>query len=227
MLTIICGEDTIASRNYFVSLKKDFLTKGFDIRDIKFEEIKEIPRWLAESPTLFFQKKVFFSENLNKKIKKDNKSMLAELQMVNQMSNADLIDWEGVSVRELKFSKLGKIKEFKPDQSIFKLLDALYPGNRSDFIKLLGRLTQDLDENFVFIMLTRYVRNLILVKEGVNPAKLQSWQVYKLKSQTKQWKIENLVNFYEALFRIEVGLKTSTNPFSIKKSLDILACHFL
>ena len=227
MLTIICGEDTIASRNYFVSLKKDFLTKGFDIRDIKFEEIKEIPRWLAESPTLFFQKKVFFSENLNKKIKKDNKSMLAELQMVNQMSNADLIDWEGVSVRELKFSKLGKIKEFKPDQSIFKLLDELFPGNRSDFIKLLGRLTQDLDENFVFIMLTRYVRNLILVKEGVNPAKLQSWQVYKLKSQTKQWKIENLVNFYEALFRIEVGLKTSTNPFSIKKSLDILACHFL
>ena len=227
MLTIICGEDTIASRNYFVSLKKDFLTKGFDIRDIKFEEIKEIPRWLAESPTLFFQKKVFFSENLNKKIKKDNKSMLAELQMVNQMSNADLIDWEGVSVRELKFSKLGKIKEFKPDQSIFQLLDELFPGNRSDFIKLLGRLTQDLDENFVFIMLTRYVRNLILVKEGVNPAKLQSWQVYKLKSQTKQWKIENLVNFYEALFRIEVGLKTSTNPFSIKKSLDILACHFL
>ena len=227
MLTIICGEDTIASRNYFVSLKKDFLTKGFDIREIKFEEIKEIPRWLAESPTLFFQKKVFFSENLNKKIKKDNKSMLAELQMVNQMSNADLIDWEGVSVRELKFSKLGKIKEFKPDQSIFQLLDELFPGNRSDFIKLLGRLTQDLDENFVFIMLTRYVRNLILVKEGVNPAKLQSWQVYKLKSQTKQWKIENLVNFYEALFRIEVGLKTSTNPFSIKKSLDILACHFL
>ena len=227
MLTIICGEDTIASRNYFVSLKKDFLTKGFDIRDIKFEEIKEIPRWLAESPTLFFQKKVFFSENLNKKIKKDNKSMLAELQMVNQMSNADLIDWEGVSVRELKFSKLGKIKEFKPDQSIFKLLDALYPGNRSDFIKLLGRLTQDLDENFVFIMLTRYVRNLILVKEGVNPAKLQSWQVYKLKSQTKQWKIENLVNFYEALFKIEIGLKTGSNPFSIKKSLDILACHFL
>ena len=227
MLTIICGEDTIASRNYFVSLKKDFLTKGFDIRDIKFEEIKEIPRWLAESPTLFFQKKVFFSENLNKKIKKDNKSMLAELQMVNQMSNADLIDWEGVSVRELKFSKLGKIKEFKPDQSIFKLLDELFPGNRSDFIKLLGRLTQDLDENFVFIMLTRYVRNLILVKEGVNPAKLQSWQVYKLKSQTKQWKIENLVNFYEALFKIEIGLKTGSNPFSIKKSLDILACHFL
>ena len=227
MLTIICGEDTIASRNYFVSLKKDFLTKGFDIRDIKFEEIKEIPRWLAESPTLFFQKKVFFSENLNKKIKKDNKSMLAELQMVNQMSNADLIDWEGVSVRELKFSKLGKIKEFKPDQSIFKLLDALYPGNRSDFIKLLGRLTQDLDENFVFIMLTRYVRNLILLKEGVNPPTLQTWQVRKLQFQAKQWKIENLVNFYEALFKIEIGLKTGSNPFSIKKSLDILACHFL
>ena len=227
MFIIICGEDTISSRNYFVSLKKDYVAKGFEIRQIKFEEIKEISRWLADSPTLFFQKKVFFSENLNKKIKKDNKSIMAELQAINEMTNLELIDWEGLSVRELKFGKLGKIKEFKPDQSIFKLQDSLYPSNKSDFIKLLERLTQDSDENFVFIMLTRYVRNLILVKEGVNPAKMQSWQVYKLKSQAKHWKIENLVNFYEALFKIEIGLKTSSNPFSIKKSLDILACHFL
>ena len=227
MLTIICGEDTIASRNYFVSLKKDFLAKGFEIRGIKFEEIKEISRWLADSPTLFSQKKVFFSENLNKKIKKDSKNILAELQKIDKMDNVELIDWESVSLRELKFTRLGKTKEFKPDQSIFKLLDSLYPGNKSNFITLLERLTQDLDENFVFIMLTRYVRNLILVKDGANPAKMQSWQIYKLKSQAKHWKIENLVNFYEALFKIEIGLKTSSNPFSVKESLDILACHFL
>lgn len=227
MLTIICGEDTITSRNYFTSLKKNFSSKGFEIRDVKYEEVGNITRWLADSPTLFFKKRVFFSENLNKKIKRDSKTILKELQDIEKMKDVELIDWEGVSQWELKLKKLGRVKEFKPDKTIFKLLDTLYPGNRTVFISLLDSLGQKLDENFIFIILVRYVRNLIIIKEGAVPPRMQPWQTYKLKSQADRWKSENLVNFYEALFKIDVGLKTSSNPFSIKESLAILACHFL
>ena len=125
----------------------------------------------------------------------------------------------------LKINNL--VKEFKPDQTIFKLLDSVYPGNKVLFISYLDKLSQNLDENFVFIMLIRYIRNLIIIKEGAVPPKMQSWQTYKLKSQALHWKQENLVNFYQALFKIEIGLKTSSNPFSVKESLEILACHFL
>jgi len=227
MLTIICGEDTISSRNYFISLKKNYSGKGFEIRDIKFNEIVEITRWLADSPSLFSQKKIFFTERLNKYIRKENQKLTDGLQKIEKMKDVELVDWEEISRWELKQKKIGLVKEFKPSQTIFKLLDSLYPGNRISFVSMLDKLAKDLDENFIFLMLVKYVRNLILVKDGANPPSMQSWQVYKLKSQAKYWKIENLVNFYEALFKIEVGIKTSSNPFSIKESIDILACHFL
>ena len=227
MLIIICGEDVASSRNYFNSLKKEYLAKQFEIRNVAYYEIGDIDRWLGESASLFSQKKVFFSERLNKFIKRDNKKLLEDLQKIDKMEDVELVDWEEVSGWELKLKKIGQVKEFKPDQTIFKLLDSVYPGNRVLFISYLDKLSHNLDENFIFIMLVRYIRNLIIVKEGSVPPKMQTWQTYKLKSQTNHWKQENLVNFYQALFKIEVGLKTSSNPFSIKESLEILACHFL
>ncbi|MBI4226436.1 hypothetical protein HY612_04980 [Candidatus Roizmanbacteria bacterium] len=227
MLTIICGEDTVASRNYYTALQQQYKNKGYEISNIVFSDIEKIDKWLGESVSLFSQKKVFFTANISKKIRQDNKTLLNELEKIAKMKDIELIDWEEVSKWELKLKKLGLIKEFKPDQTIFKLLDSLWPSNRIVFISLLDKLSTNLDENFIFIMLVRYVRNLILVKEGVNPTTIQPWQLFKLKKQASLWKIANLINFYEALFKIDLGLKTSTNPFSIKDSLEILACHFL
>src|SRR3989338_4236735 len=227
MLTIICGEDISASRAYYSSIKKHYLSKGYEIRTVGYQDIENIDRWMSESPSLFSQKKVFFSERLNKKINHVNKKILADLQKIQQRTDVELIDWEELSQWELKLKKIGQVKEFKPDQTIFKLLDSVYPGNKVLFISYLDKLSQNLDENFVFIMLIRYIRNLIIIKEGAVPPKMQSWQTYKLKSQALHWKQENLVNFYQALFKIEIGLKTSSNPFSVKESLEILACHFL
>lgn len=227
MLTIICGEDIISSRNYYLSRKKDYAVKGYEIRDVKAEEIAAMADWMSQAPSLFAEKRVFFAQHLNKHVRKDNKVLIEHLKSIERMKDVDFVTWESVSLWELKISKLGKIKEFKPHESIFKLMDSLYPGNRMTFLTLLDKLSQNLDENFTFLMLTRQVRNLILVKEGQTPPRIQSWQMYKLQSQARHWKIENLINFYESLFKIEVGLKTGTTPFSSKDSLEILACHFL
>ena len=227
MLTIICGEDISSSRSYYNSLKKQYETKGFEIRLIAYSEIESISKWLAESPSLFSNKKVFFSERLNKFYKKENVVFSEELQKIEKLKDVELIDWEEVSGWELKIKKIGRVKEFKPDKTIFKLMDSVYPGNRDYFLGLLNKLSQNLDENFIFIMLLRYVRNLIIIKEGEIPPKMQSWQAYKLKAQVANWRQENLVNFYEALFKVEVSQKTNSTAFSIKQSLEILACHFL
>ncbi|MBI4009085.1 hypothetical protein HY357_02535 [Candidatus Roizmanbacteria bacterium] len=227
MLTIICGEDTSASRNYFLSLKKDYKEKGYEIRDIRPDELSSISLWLGESPSLFSIKRVFFSQNVNKYVRRDSMSLINDLKKLEKNTDVELIMWESVSLWELRLSKLGKVKEFRPRETIFKLLDSAYPGNRNLFISLLNSLSDKSDENFIFLMLVRQIKNLLLLKQGFSPVKMQSWQTYKLKSIAKSWKLENLISFYEALFKIEVGLKTGTNPYSIKESLDILACHFL
>ena len=59
------------------------------------------------------------------------------------------------------------------------------------------------------------------------PKKIQKWQLWKLESQAKLWKKKNLEEFYHGLHKIDIALKTSKNPYSVKKSLDILACYFL
>ena len=83
------------------------------------------------------------------------------------------------------------------------------------------------NEHFVFSMLVKLARNLILVKSGEIPPRMQTWQAGKLRRQAMLWKEDNLILFYEALYKIEAGTKTGTTPFSLKESLAILACHFL
>ena len=102
MLTIICGEDTSASRSYFSSLKKEYSNKGYEIRDIAYQNIESINLWSSESPSLFGDKKVFFSEKLNKHFRKDNAMFTSELQKIAKIKDVELITWEDVSLWELK-----------------------------------------------------------------------------------------------------------------------------
>lgn len=227
MFTVICGEDVISSRNYLRELQSAYREKSIEIQNIGLDEVPEITRWLGDSPTLFSEKKILCTQFLDKKIKKDNKKMLDELVKITGLKDVELIDWEDASSRDLKIAKIGRVKEFKPSKTIFKLLDMVYPGNKAAFLTSLNVLSNDVDENFIFLMLVRNVRNLILAKQEIVPPRMQSWQFGKLRHLAKFWKLETLLHFYEALMRIDIASKTGKSPYSMKESLDILACYYL
>lgn len=229
MLTIICGEDVVNARTYYSALREEYKNKGYEIRDITFPEIPEITKWLSESPSLFSQQKIFFTSGLNKKIsKRTSPEMFALVEKLAKNKDFNIIDWEEFSSgRELKITNGITIKEFKPSQSIFKLLDACYPGNLKTFVSILHGLPSKTDEIFIFIMLVRHIRNLLCIKLGQPSKTLQRWQIAKLQSQAKWWKTERLIGFYDGLSRIDMVVKTSKNPFTVKESLDTLTCYFL
>ena len=234
MLTIICGEDSASSYNYYSSLKKNYKDKDFQVIEIPSSELENIPSWMGESQSLFKQNKVFFTQNVNKKLsRKLNLKINRVIEKLIKDKTIQVVTWEEeISSRFLKFPKGSGtmrylIKEFKPSQNIFKLQDAIYPGNLKNFITTLNQLTESVDENFVFIMIMRHIKNLLLVKSGDGSSKLQSWQIAKLKGQASKWQLDKLINFYDAFHKIDVSQKTSSNPYSIKKSLDILACYYL
>jgi len=229
MLTIICGEDSISSRSYFLSLKKDYANRETEIYDIKAIEINEINKWLSDSVSLFSKRIVFFTEKLNKAIsKRSNPALFSLVEKLAKRRDVEIVDWEEyASGRELKISKGIVIKEFKLSQSIFKLLDSCYPKNLTQFVSILYSLPGKIDEIFIFIMLIRHIHNLFVIKHEGTVKSLQSWQVAKLKSQASYWSNERLESFYDGLYRIDVALKTGRNPFSLRKSLDLLACYFL
>ena len=229
MLTIICGEDSITSRNYYSSLKKNYQDKDFQVIEIPSSELENIPSWMGESRSLFKENKVFFTVNVNKRVsRKLNLKINKVVDQIIKDKTIEVVDWEEeISSRSLKFPKGVTVKEFKPSQNIFKLQDVLYPGNLKSFLSILNQLTETVDENFVFIMLIRHLKNLLLVKTGQSNSKLQSWQIAKLRNQASKWRQDKLINFYDAFHKIDVSQKTSTNPYSLKKSLDILSCYYL
>jgi len=229
MLTIICGEDSIASRNYFNDQQKVYLDKEFEIVNIDYHQLLELDESEAISASLFTQKRVYFTNSLNKKVfKKLSDKTEKKIKEIIASKKIQVFDWEEETTsRDLKSIKGILIKEFKLSQSIFKLLDSCYPGNLKNFVNSLGVLSETTADIFIFIMLARHMRNILIVKMGEKIPKLMSWQIAKLSNQAKYWKVDNLINFYEGLHRVDVNSKTNGTPFTIKKSLDILACYYL
>lgn len=229
MLTIICGEDSISSRSYYLELKEKYQAIGNQVYDIKATEISEINKGLSESVSLFSQKLIFFTQGLNKKIsKRSNPTLYSLTEEIAKNKDVELIDWEEyTSGRELKLTKGVTVKEFKVSESIFKLLDACYPKNLKQFISLLYSLPTKVDDIFIFIMLSRHIRNLLMVKLDKPSKSLQSWQIAKLRSQAYHWNEDKLTSFYDGLYKIDVSFKTGNNPFPLRKSIDLLACYFI
>lgn len=237
MLTIICGEDIVGSRNYLSQIKKEYSEKGEEITNLTSQDVPNILKWQGDNLNLFTSKLIFVTEHLEASIirkrgkKSAQKSPVKTMEdIVNEIAgrkDIELIDWEEKAGRDIKLKATAKVKEFKPSKSIFKLLEACVPGNLSTFLQTLSTIAESQDETFIFIMLYRYIRTLLLAYDGIYAKTIQSWQMHNLSSQAKLWPREKLLGLYEGLYRIEYSTKSGTNPYGIRKSLEILACYYL
>lgn len=227
MLTIICGEDNISSRNYFISLKNNYKNKNYQIIEIEPNQIEEIVKWQSQAQSLFKPQIVFFIENLFQKYLNKKRDLKSQIIKKLNLLKEEIFDWEDqISSYELNLKQL-TIKEFKPPASIFTLLDNLYPGNLKNFYKIFTQIIKRNNEALIFYMIIKHTKNIILVKENQPISFKNFWQEKKIRYLAKLWPSEKLIEFYDGLFRIDMLIKTSSTPFSIKESLDILLCYYL
>ena len=124
MLIIICGEDTIASRNYFVDQQKLLKEKDFEIVNVDYHQVLELDETGASESSLFSTKRAYFTQSLNKKVfKKMSDRNEKKIKALISSKEIQVYDWEEeTSSRDLKSIKGIIVKEFKPDKNIFKLL---------------------------------------------------------------------------------------------------------
>ena len=236
-MTIICGEDTVASRNYLSQIKGEHARKGEEVVYLSSQEVPDILKWRGDNLNLFSSKPIFVTEHLESSIvrkrgKKSAKKLTIKtfeeiVQEIAARNDIELIDWEEKAGREIKLKETAKVKEFKPSGTIFKLLESCVPGRLKEFVTLLSVISGSQDEAFIFIMLCRHIRVLLLASELLFADTVQPWQRRILTSQANGWNRNRLSDFYEALYRIETSIKSGTNPYGIRKSLEILACYYL
>jgi hypothetical protein len=176
---------------------------------------------------LFNEKKVYFMQNLTTyTARKKSKEFEATMQSLIANKEVEVIDWEEKPARDIKI-KTPQIKEFKLSQSIFQLQEALYPKNLTNYIKLLRTVSKNQEESFIFTMISRHIRTLLLTKSGALPSTVPFWMKKKFEGQADRWTMENLVSFYEGLAKLDSSIKTSSNLYGIAGSLELLSCYFL
>lgn len=224
MIQIICGENSIASRDYFLEIKKNLQKQNYFISEIRPENIADLTEPETITP-LFYQNKAFFAENLYQKISKNKKIIDKLVQLFS--TKFDLYIWEEKTKYELKSFSRFKIIEFKLEKNIFNLLDNFFPGNKESFYTMLHQIINEKNENLFFYLLTKRIRQLILVKTNQNLPLIQPWQLYRLKKQASKWSLANLVKIYQSFFSIEIDLKTSQTPYTLLQLIDITSCFFL
>lgn len=233
MIYIFCGEDTLTSRAQYLKEIEKYKASSAEIVSVAASSIVEVYKGISQNLNLFSGQTVFCVENLEKfGFKKSTKAKADKtyeaLLSLAQNKDVILLDFEdGKQARQLKLKDLAKVVESKPSMSIFKLVEECFPENRNSFIQSLRVVCQTQDEQFIFIMLYRHVRQLIMAQDREGLAKLPPWQKFKIIAQSKKWQIQRLMDFYNGLIKIEVTSKTSSNPYGIANSLEILACHYL
>jgi len=225
MLTIIHGENIIASRNFLFSSIQNAKSKNQEI--IKFNPQNLTPEGLitAFEGSLFGQQKLVVIESLN------NLPSLLKKQIIsciNQHKESnDIIIFEEKTAKNNWLSQFPNVinRLFKPSPIIFHFLDSLgIRENRKQSLQLLNQLFNQKATGLVFYFLIKRLEDLILVKEE----KLTSlsvkapWQKQKLIHQSQNFTKQQLIDFLSQLAVLDFQQKTGQLPYSFDFGLELL-----
>jgi hypothetical protein len=219
---VYSGEDIISSRKAFLghleSLKKDNLeVLRMAGKDLTVEELA-----LLSAPTsLFGEKRVLAIENLLSGVKSKEKEKI--IGIVPSLP-CPIVIWEGkdfTPAEQQKFSGFN-FKNFKLPATMFHFLESIAPDKAKANLVKFQMALENADVNFLFLMLVRQVRLLILAKEKKDILKLPSWQKAKLQKQAAPFTEEALILIYKRLLQIDFQQKTSGSPYSLENLLELL-----
>lgn len=219
---IFSGDDLVSSRQAYLDqinlFKKDNQTEfclAKDLSEILLENI-------FGSTDLFGKSRVLTTENFFTGSKSKEKDQL--VKKINSFKNAIMVSWETKEVSKTESAKLGKevsISNFKLPNLLFKFLDTLSPQNKKQNLFALQQLKQTVDEQFIFLMIVRQVR-LLLLAHGGETDKIAPWQKSKLVNQARSFGQDKLIALYKQLLNLDIKQKTSQLGLSLGSELDLL-----
>lgn len=222
-MTVLYGEDVLSSRKAFLDKIEELKSNDLEVVRVLGKDFdKNFIVQNLESNSLFGKKRVAAVENFFSGQKsKDKEEVLEYIEELGE----NIIFWE---IKEFTKSEKDKLSahftliDFKLPQLLFGFLDKIITGKTADNIKTFELVCQTVDPGFVFQMMIRQIRLLILAKDESCLAKLAPWQKSKILSQAKGFPEEKLYMLYKKLLEIDYQQKTSTSLFDLKSSLELL-----
>ena len=227
MLTILYGDDQVASRNALnqnldksrQDEKKELIQ--LDGEKLQLQELKQA----LESRSLFGLDKLVLIENLFLRTRSLMKDKILEY-LAKEKFEAEIFIWEKkmLTATQLKKFQGAKVLSFKLSPKIFKFLDSVYPGNRRQSLILLAELKRNESEDLIFYMLHRRISDLIVASDsGLEDMQgMQNWQKSRLLSQAKKFSLESLLKLHKLLYQTDFKVKTGKNILPLASLLDLI-----
>lgn len=224
MLTLIHGSDAITSRIKI----KDLLSRDENHEKISLDGTKiELSDAVinCEATSIFHNKKVIVIENLLSRTKSKEKDDILNY-LLNLKTDNNVIIWEGKEIDKAiiknYFQKVTVIL-CQPPQIFFKFLETIGLESASTTINYFHSLLKTHDADFIFNMILRQVRLLIIINDekSRNKSNLANWQISRLIKQAKIFKMEELINLYRQLLVIDTKIKTGQSPYTYKEFINL------
>ena len=226
MITILHGDDIVKSRLALEEIKKQ--NQKAEILNLNGKKIDLTQlKQALEAISMFSDQRLVVIENL---LGNKQGELIAYLQ--DNLPKSDLVLWEGKEISKSFLSKIpqAKIFLFKPEPVLFKFLESIKPDNKEEELKLLELSLKKEAPEIIFHMLTRQLRLLMLLREGINSGieeldRLASWQKERLTRQAKYFTLGQLVDIYHQLLEIDLQQKSGQAAFNLPKTLELFVAN--
>lgn len=221
MITILHGDNIVASRAALSSELERISSQGFALRRLETKQLT-VPSLEGALGTqeLFTPKVIVVIEELFSLPKSKKKD---ELIALLSQAAVDVLLWEkkALTVTQLRGFPQAKVQAFKTSSAVFAWLDVLRPGNTQQNLSFFERAEQHDGAEMCFAMLSRQVRLLLQIKDGA-AMKLAPFAIAKLQKQAKMFTADQLLSIHKKLVEIDWAMKTSTSSLDLRQQLTQL-----
>lgn len=222
-ILVFHGDDIINSRRAYSDKIRQYVNENYEIIRIEGKNIDDNFLHInLYSPALFTVRRVIAIDCLFSLPKNETKDKI--ITLLNDRDENEVVIWENKEVDSRKQPAIFQFIPFKLPNDLFIFLDQLNPVNITGSLLMLEKLLYQIDESYIFLMLVRQVRLLLLVKGG-ETGNLQSWQVAKLKHQSDSFTTLQLISFYRRLRDIDYRQKTSQTVTSYLGEVEYLLAN--
>lgn len=220
---VYCGSDIVKSRQFYIDKLTELAASGLEIIHIEGKSVDI--NWLEinlGSESLFGNKRILAIENLL--LQQKSISLSGILKRLGQESTSQVYIWENKEIeasKQKEFPANFLLNNFKLPNDLFYFLDQIQPLTIGASLNLSEKIRDAVDENYLFLMLARQIRLLLLVKNDAAKS-IPSWQVAKLKKQSQNFTNDQLFNLYRCLRDIDYRQKTSQTVGSYFSDIQFL-----
>jgi hypothetical protein len=211
-MLVIHGKNQVASREQFISLKKQEILKNKQILELSGSAITLSQlKLLIQSGTLFGDSASIFIQDFFSARSSGEKKLIISFLLTKPETS--IYFWDGKDVSDqLKDFSAKLILKFDLPRSVFNFLDTL---SISDLYLSLKTAPSEQ----ILYLLINHLHSLILAKEHLG--NFSGWKSAKLNKQSAKYSLPQLTKLYLDFINIDYGNKTSSVPYNLDSALEL------